>query len=195
MILDKKCNKCLIFKAITEFNKDKTRKDGLHIWCRVCTKQYGKFWRQYAPLEKREKAKQDTKQWVIDNSEQLYNTNLTWRLSHLDHIRQRDKIWWKNSKGHLTIRRRANKGVINARNSARRVSKLNATPSWAELDKIKIVYQKSAELSETWNIQLTVDHIIPIINNTVCGLHCWHNLQILEKSLNCSKNNTYQQDW
>ena len=40
-----------------------------------------------------------------------------------------------------------------------------------------------------------VDHIIPLISDNVCGLHCWDNLQILEEHLNYKKQNKYQSDW
>jgi len=195
MILDKKCNKCLVFKAITEFNKDKTRKDGLAIWCRVCSNQYNSNWRQDAPLEKREKAKQDTKQWVVDNYDRHIQTTVNWRNNNKEFKKQINKKWWDNNKQHHITYRQSNKGTINNRVSLRRTRKIKATPSWAELDKIKIIYQKSAELSNLWNIPLQVDHIIPLISDTVCGLHCWHNLQLLEQSLNSSKHNNYQQDW
>lgn len=36
---DKKCNKCLIIMSKTNFNKDKTKKDGLHTVCRTCEKE------------------------------------------------------------------------------------------------------------------------------------------------------------
>jgi predicted CoA-binding protein len=44
---------------------------------------------------------------------------------------------------------------------------------------------------------LDVDHIIPLNpkDQSVCGLHCWANLQILDKSLNLIKGSKYQTDW
>jgi 5-methylcytosine-specific restriction endonuclease McrA len=40
MIMDKKCNKCGITKAIDLFYKNKTRKDGHDTWCKICSNQY-----------------------------------------------------------------------------------------------------------------------------------------------------------
>jgi hypothetical protein len=34
----KKCSKCNIKKSIKDFHKDKTRKDGLHHYCKLCTR-------------------------------------------------------------------------------------------------------------------------------------------------------------
>lgn len=50
-------------------------------------------------------------------------------------------------------------------------------------------------LGDVYCISFEVDHIIPLISDAVCGLLCWDNLQLLEVTLNASKNNNYQQDW
>lgn len=68
-----------------------------------------------------------------------------------------------------------------ARNAKRRAAKLNATPSWANLDLIKEIY-KNAEGAH-------VDHIIPLINEYVCGLHVENNLQYLTPKENSKKSN------
>jgi hypothetical protein len=38
----------------------------------------------------------------------------------------------------------------------------------------------------------SVDHIIPLNNPLVCGLHCEFNLQLLPLSDNIKKNNSFQ---
>ena len=60
-----------------------------------------------------------------------------------------------------------------------------AVPKWypQEKDKIKKVYEKAKELG------FTVDHIVPLKSDLVCGLHTWANLQLLESSLNSRKRN------
>jgi hypothetical protein len=68
-------------------------------------------------------------------------------------------------------------------------------PGWYEEDLVKQIYIKRDELNKLWGTNLQVDHIIPLVSYTVCGLHCWHNLQLLDKPLNGSKNNKYQTDW
>ena len=83
-----------------------------------------------------------------------------------------------------------NKHLRNARNTKRRAYKLNATPNWAELDKIKIVYEKVKWLESLTGLRYHVDHIVPLKGENVCGLHVWANLQILEFGINCSKGNS-----
>jgi len=73
----------------------------------------------------------------------------------------------------------------------RKAFKINATPNWSEGDKIKIVYEKAKWLESLTGLKYHVDHIIPLNNKNVCGLHVWNNLQILEDKLNMSKNNKF----
>jgi hypothetical protein len=74
-------------------------------------------------------------------------------------------------------------------NSAKRkANKLNATPSWADLQKIKEIYDNCPE-------GYHVDHIIPLQGMYVCGLHVENNLQYLSASENTSKGNKYKYWW
>ena len=70
---------------------------------------------------------------------------------------------------------------------AKRV-KRRAMPAWADKNAIKLVYQKARE--HGW----TVDHVVPLQSDTVCGLHVWHNLQVMDSQLNKSKSNRYWPD-
>jgi 5-methylcytosine-specific restriction endonuclease McrA len=71
----------------------------------------------------------------------------------------------------------------------RRATKINATPSWFEKDKIALLYEKAKWLESLTGLQYHVDHIIPLQGDNVCGLHVWANLQILEASINIAKSN------
>ena len=82
-----------------------------------------------------------------------------------------------------------NKEVHLARNreqsSKQRAKRKNllSVPSWSQKDQINLVYQKAKE----WNME--VDHIVPLVSDKVCGLHVWHNLQLLSAQENRSKSN------
>lgn len=65
----------------------------------------------------------------------------------------------------------------------RRAQKLNATPPWYEKELILMVYEKAREYG------FHVDHIVPLLSAKVCGLHCWHNLQIISPIDNYKKGN------
>ena len=61
--------------------------------------------------------------------------------------------------------------------------RLRATPPWVDHDALKAVYRKAKRR------RLTVDHIVPLLNPNVCGLHVPWNLQLLTKSENSRKGN------
>ncbi len=42
----KMCHKCKYNQNITEFQKDKTTKDGYNVWCKKCHKKTLKIWRR-----------------------------------------------------------------------------------------------------------------------------------------------------
>lgn len=58
-----------------------------------------------------------------------------------------------------------------------------AIPKWADVDRMRVVYQKAQELG------LWVDHVVPVSSKLVCGLHCWWNLQLLSREENSRKLN------
>ena len=77
----------------------------------------------------------------------------------------------------------------------RRSQNLNATTAWADMEYIKDLYKNCAEASNIFScigIKFHVDHIIPLQNELVCGLHTPDNLQILEASENCKKSNSFE---
>lgn len=74
----------------------------------------------------------------------------------------------------------------------RRFRKIEATPKWltdSDKDEIKEYYSLAKDLSWLSEELLVVDHIIPLSGKEFCGLHVPWNLQIISKSLNCSKGN------
>lgn len=42
----KTCTKCSLEKPLPEFSKDKKTRDGLHIWCKMCCRDYNRLWRE-----------------------------------------------------------------------------------------------------------------------------------------------------
>lgn len=76
------------------------------------------------------------------------------------------------------------RGEYNARNAKRRANKVSATPSWANLDIIKRIYECCPE-------DCHVDHIVPLQGANVCGLHVEYNLQYLTVEENLAKGNKF----
>lgn len=71
--------------------------------------------------------------------------------------------------------------------SRRRAAKLNATPPWYEKDLVTELYKQSSK-------ETHIDHIIPLQNRLVCGLHCISNLQAIPAEDNLSKFNKFDPD-
>lgn len=91
--------------------------------------------------------------------------------------------------------RRNNPGKSALYNQRRFKYLKESIPSWYETELVQQFYVKRDKLNKKWQTNFQVDHIIPILSKTVCGLHCWANLQLLDASVNQSKYNSYQQDW
>lgn len=83
------------------------------------------------------------------------------------------------------IKREKNRSYYSSKCAERRAKKSNATPSWYESEKVNLVYKMARELN------LEVDHIVPITSDLVCGLHCWDNLQLLSRCENAKKGNYF----
>lgn len=65
----------------------------------------------------------------------------------------------------------------------RRAAKLQRTPVWSDLEKIKEIYDEAQSMAGEFH----VDHIIPLCGNLVSGLHVFENLQIIPASENVKK--------
>lgn len=66
-----------------------------------------------------------------------------------------------------------------------------ATPSWVKRKDLERIHAKRLSLENLLNTKLNVDHIVPLVNQNVCGLNVAKNLQITGASYNMSKRNTF----
>lgn len=164
-MLQKICSACDIEKPLSLFSKDSSRSDGYQKRCKSCNKDY------YS--KNKEKVLAYRKQYREDNKDKIQGYYSKNKDDILDHNRSYRKV---------------NKHIINALNAKRRVQKISATPEWANEDVIKGLYELAA-LFRRANLDLEVDHIVPLQGTTVCGLHCENNLQLLPSVVNNAKSN------
>lgn len=47
--MDKVCTKCQVAKPLEDFSPSKRTKDGLHCWCKQCSKEAARVWRKTKP--------------------------------------------------------------------------------------------------------------------------------------------------
>lgn len=106
-----------------------------------------------------------------------------YRKSNREHLLSEKRIWSREY-------RIANPDKHRQRVYKRNAAILRATPKWLtkeQRSEMKLWHLLRKDLQWLSEELLTVDHIIPIGGKAACGLHVPWNLQILPKSINCSK--------
>lgn len=106
-----------------------------------------------------------------------------WRANNRDRVKAARIRYVTNNRGrHLALAR--------VQSSLTRAKRRNLQPvtAWSERGLIDKVYRKAQEFG------FDVDHIVPITSTTVCGLHVWHNLQLLAPKENRAKGNRWWPD-
>jgi hypothetical protein len=116
--------------------------------------------------------------WRLANPEKFKEIKRRFRTQHREQIRQECRAYG-----------RANKDKINAKTMRRKAAILHATPAWANPLKILEFYTAREAVQELLEVNIEVDHIVPLKSKLVCGLHCEANLQLMTGSANCVKGN------
>lgn len=161
----KYCNRCDTTKEKSEFYLRKASVDGLMALCKECSKA----------------AK---RKWAKTNREHLRN--------YENNYRSDNEEYKSYQKAYMKKHQQDNKAYWNDKNAKHRADKLQQTPSWANLDKIKGTYELAQYLTETYGRAIHVDHIIPLQGKNVSGLHVEDNLQLLFAKDNLQKSNTWE---
>lgn len=168
--MPKTCNVCRVSKDETEFNKRVASPDGLGHTCRPCAAERNRKWREKNP--------DGFRQWLAKNADRRKDASDKWAEKNKEKIAANYARWVDENRAH-----------VYARNMARLAAKLRATPSWADLEKIKSIHERAVELTKQTGVRHEVDHYYPLRGDLVSGLHCHENLQILTRSENARKKN------
>jgi hypothetical protein len=111
---------------------------------------------------------------------------------NIEKEQERSRQYRKNNPWYSRRYKQNNRDKVNANHARRKASKLQRTPAWADLEKIKSYYTLAKYFEFiTLGIKYHVDHIVPLQGKNVCGLHVPDNLQVLRFDHNCSKNNQW----
>lgn len=79
-----------------------------------------------------------------------------------------------------------------AYNAERRARLIRATPPWADASEIRSIYRLAKRLEQQDGVKRHVDHVIPLRNPLVCGLHVAENLRVVTAVENLAKSNKYE---
>lgn len=177
--------------------------------CVECAREKNTTFRRNNPNYKkqyyqanREKCLEYNKNWQQNNPDKVKNNSYRFIEQHggySEYSKQQRRLNPDIGKTSSRKWRFKNPHKVREHANIRRTSLEYAIPSWYndEVNLIHQLYQKRTELSDRWGVELEVDHIIPLRprDRSVSGLHCWHNLQLLDQSINGSKHDQYQTDW
>ena len=134
-------------------------------------------------LENKERISLQRKEYREKNKLEIKEYRDKYREENIEECRERVREW-----------HRINKHISNSYTAKRRFSKRRACPNWVCQDSIKEVYKKARELTESTGIQYHVDHIVPLINDKVSGLHVLANLRVVPYYENLQKSNKLIED-
>ncbi len=185
------CKTCDIEKEYGEFYKEVKNKSGFGKTCKECQSSHKRAYyikNRESLLKKRaeyrknnkDKIKKYQEEYSCENPQVARKAKKKWRL------KPENKEQMANLSKNWAVNNRDKRRYMSSR---RRASKLNATPKWADMEKIAGVYTGAKKLEDLMGLKFHVDHIIPLQGENVCGLHIWENLQVLEASLNIKKGN------
>lgn len=202
MLSLKKCGKCHVIKDIEQFGKCKGRPDGRHPTCKECRREYARqnrdkiaeYKRSYY-LNNKDKILESQKmryslglgthrEYRIKNRDRISKYNRLYRSSNIEKCRELNFKWKQNNLDRVRI--------IEARRRVRiSGNAIESLPSdfWQTMLEF---YGERCMVPGCTNIELTLDHIIPVSKG---GAHAIDNFQILCKSHNSSKGARHSTDY
>lgn len=192
----KTCRLCLETKDDTLFSYNR-------LLCKECRKKQRIEREKQNFLLYKEKRQ---KKW-ISHKDQIVARNAKSYARNKDKELARKQLYYQNNKEKIKQYQLLNKESLSQkqkkfakenadlmafRSAKRRAAKRLATPKWLskkDIRRMLAFYRLAKYLTKKTGIRYEVDHIIPLRNKFVQGLNVPWNLQILTKSLNCSKGN------
>jgi hypothetical protein len=196
----KHCKRCDQTKPLSDFFTYK--KSGTpRAVCKGCTAEKVRENRHANPERTRETSLRNTKsdyqrrKGAISQYKQGYyseNAEATKERCNANYYAKHDE-----NKVRLLSYQKANRPKYNALNAKRRAAKLNAAVVVTDAELNNLVIEEAYSLaklrSELNGIDHQVDHIVPLQNKNVCGLHSWTNLQVIPAIANVSKGNRFNE--
>jgi hypothetical protein len=190
----KTCTRCKENKPITLFSLQKAGKDGICSICKSCIKLSDHDRR----LRNRESLLIKERERYLADPKKYSEAVMKSARKHRVKTRERGRRYAQANRAKINEQNRERHKVKpHLKRSTRRkrdATKLSATPSWLTKDhnnQINSLHEIAINLQKEDGILRHIDHIIPLVNKDVCGLHVPWNLQILTINENCCKKNRF----
>jgi hypothetical protein len=181
----KPCLACGEEKTLDAFHLSSAGRLGRQSICKACRKIKAAAARAAdpAPFRKAEAKHDLARKHRPERKAALAKSAAKWRLGNSEKVAKRNAAWKQN-----------NKHKVIAHLAKRKASKIKATPGWLsaiQLSEIEDFYEAARAFRLYTGAEYHVDHIVPLISKSVCGLHVPWNLQVLPAKQNLSKNNSF----
>lgn len=173
------CKMCGLEKGPDGFHS-KMASNGKRYWahqCKECVKPMARQRKEKWYYDDPERARADSKKWYIENRGKALKAMKEYRVARVHWFKWYHKQW-----------RGKNPSKVLAWCRQYQAAKIQATPAWADRDKILLIYEQARAAS------LEVDHIVPLRSPLVCGLHVEHNLRSILPDANNKKGNRWWPD-
>lgn len=165
-------------KKWVEKNKDKQK--AYHAEYYRKNKEKAKVYHKEYREKNKDKRLQQMREWRASEAGKQWT--LFHKVENKNHIKEVRRIYRLN-----------NRDKDNKDKAKRRAAKIKATPKWLTPEQHKEIaefYTLASDLAWLNNGEtLHVDHIVPLVNPNVCGLHVPWNLQIIPAGENMRKGN------
>jgi len=199
------CKICKIEKPVSDFSKNRSKKDGLHYNCKPCDIKKVRAWELKNPEKKKITSiayrKRNHARLLEADKNRYYadrETALIQRREYYDKNKEtiilRVNEWGSRNRdktrAYLRGHYQRNKPEYVAKSAKRRAAKLNATPLWLtaiQHAQIQEMYEIAIACTMQTGVQHHVDHIHPLQGDGFAGLHVPWNLRVIPKIENLSK--------
>lgn len=151
--------------------------------------------RHASPSQKLKRAAYDKARWE-NNRAYIVSKNRRYYTSNRDAVNAQKRGYYRVNRKRAAraskLWRMENHHAVIEIVTRRKVRVKQATPPWADFEKIRAVYALAKKRSDLTGVKHHVDHRIPLTGDLVCGLHVHNNLRAIPWQVNASKKNKFK---